>query len=376
MSKGNLIIIHFQPLELYPPIQNLISVLEKKEFSKKTTIISTYQSEFVNFGSRLSESNQIFRKNVHATGRILRLLKYINFYFFAFFKIIQLKPSKIIYFESISALPALLYKKMYRKTELFVHYHEYTTMNEYSSGMQIVNWNHYLEKKSFNEFKWISQTNKKRLELFHKDNPNVQSEILHILPNYPLASWSKKIITINDTIDKPSERLKLVYIGALSIEDTYIKEIIDFVSANQENYELEIFSLKIDKELNEYLLSKNCFNIRFSRSIEYLDIPAVLKTKDIGLILYKGKTLNYIHNAPNKLFEYLSCGLDVWYPKEMEGCSEYQSEAYPKVVEVNFHKIEESLKKYSFSNESNTNQLNIFSAEEATIELLKELLND
>ncbi len=372
----NIVIIHFQPLELYPPIQNLLSVLNEQKPSKKIITITTSQRAISNYCVGLSESNQIIRVDVHSNSRIIRLIKYIYFYFFTFFKLLQFKPLKVIYFESASALPAIVYKKIFQKTELFVHYHEYTTLDEYSSGMQIVKWNHYFEKKTFNEFKWISQTNKKRIELFHRDNPKVQNEILHCLPNYPLASWINKRITFNDTIDEPSERLKLVYIGALSLEDTYVKEIIDFVYTNNKFYDLEIFSFQIEDQLNTYLLSKNCSNITFSGSIEYMAIPEVLKTKDIGLILYKGKTLNYIHNAPNKLFEYLTCGLDVWYPKEMVGCNEYQTEANPKVFEVDFNEIEESLKKYTFSNKGNTHQLNKYSAQEASMELIKELLND
>lgn len=372
----NIVIIHFQPLELYPPIQNLLSVLNEQKHSKKIITITTSQNAISNFGSGLTQSCQIIRLNVHSKRRVIRLIKYFSFYLFTFIKLLQFKPSKIIYFESISALPALLYKKMSQKTELFVHYHEYTTLNEYASGMQIVEWIHYFEKKSFNKYHWISHTNKKRMELFHKDYSNIQSEILHCLPNYPLASWSNKGFPFNDTIDESSERLKLVYIGALSIEDTYIKEIIDFVSMNKRSYDLEIFSFQIEDQLREYLSSKNCSNIKFSGSIEYMAIPEVLKTKDVGLILYKGKTLNYIHNAPNKLFEYLTCGLDVLYPKEMVGCSEYQTADNPKVVEVDFNKIQESLEKYKFSNKSNIHQLNIYSAEEALTELIKELLND
>jgi hypothetical protein len=369
----NIVIIHFQPLELYPPIQNLLSVLNEQKHSKKIITITTSQSAISNFGFGLSESNQIIRVDVHSKSRIIRLIKYIQFYFFTFFKLLQLKPLKVIYFESISALPAILYKKMFQKTELFVHYHEYTTLNEYSNGMQIVKWNQNFEKKSFNKYHWISHTNKKRIELFHKDYPNIQSEILHCLPNYPLASWSNKRFPFNDTKDESSERLKLVYIGALSINDTYAKEIIDFVSVNNNRYELEIFSFQIEDQLNAYLMSKNCSNIKFSGFIEYMNIPDVLKSKDIGLILYKGKTLNYVHNAPNKLFEYLTCGLDVWFPEEMVGCFEYASDNLPKVLKVDFSNIVESIKSYSYSSVNRPNSNIRFSAEQAAELLIENL---
>ena len=93
----NIVIIHFQPLELYPPIQNLLSVLNEQKHSKKIITITTSQSAISNFGFGLSESNQIIRVDVHSKSRIIRLIKYIQFYFFTFFKLLQLlleKPLK------------------------------------------------------------------------------------------------------------------------------------------------------------------------------------------------------------------------------------------------------------------------------------------
>jgi hypothetical protein len=60
----------------------------------------------------------------------------------------------------------------------------------------------------------------------------------------------------------------------------------------------------------------------------------------IGIILHKGDTLNYVHNAPNKLFEYLVCGLDVWFPNEMQGVYPYErNDAFPKVISVDFTRM-------------------------------------
>jgi hypothetical protein len=33
--------------------------------------------------------------------------------------------------------------------------------------------------------------------------------------------------------------------------------------------------------------------------------------------LYKGHIPNYIYNVPNKVYEYLACGLQVWYSKDL-----------------------------------------------------------
>ena len=50
--------------------------------------------------------------------------------------------------------------------------------------------------------------------------------------------------------------------------------------------------------------------------------------------------MNYVYNAPNKLFEYLACGLDVWFPDVMTGSVPYVTElTYPKVIAVNFTEL-------------------------------------
>ena len=94
---------------------------------------------------------------------------------------------------------------------------------------------------------------------------------------------------------------------------------------------------------------------------------------NIGVILYKCKTLNQRFAAPNKLFEYLACGLDVWFPAEMEGCFEYASDAIPRVLKVDFNNIYDSIKSYSYSHENRTNTNFQFSAEQASKPLIEKL---
>lgn len=51
--------------------------------------------------------------------------------------------------------------------------------------------------------------------------------------------------------------------------------------------------------------------------IDYYELPKELIKYDIGLVLYKGHIPNYIYNVPNKVYEYLACGLQVWYSKDL-----------------------------------------------------------
>jgi hypothetical protein len=376
MSRDNIVIIHFFPIELYPPIQNILRVMEDLKSTIKITIITCSQKKVSNFNVNSSNRIQIIRRDVDSKKRIIRLLNYLNFYFFSLLKLLQLRPSKVLYFETISSFPALFYKILFPKTRLFVHYHEYTSINEFSDGMKIVKLAHKLEYNLISKFYWISHTNNKRINLFKSDYPKVNSDILYCLPNYPTVLWNKGIIESKDKLKRFDNRLKLVYIGALSFVDTYIKEIIDFVDKQSSYYDLEIYSFHIEDDLKEYIRSKNRTYIKYNGHIEYKDIPTLLKSKDIGLILYKGNTLNFIHNAPNKLFEYLVCGLDVWFPKEMEGCKEYSTNYNPKVIEIDFLNIENSLRNYIFSDQNRSSFLSKYTAEEVVGELFEKLFID
>ena len=83
---------------------------------------------------------------------------------------------------------------------------------------------------------------------------------------------------------------------------------------------------------------KNKYGRYYIRKIFRFGYPhLILKNYDIGVILYKGHISNYVYNAPNKLFEYLACGLDVWLPKKMTGSLEYVTVAtFPKILALDF----------------------------------------
>ena len=129
------------------------------------------------------------------------------------------------------------------------------------------------------------------------------------------------------------------------------------------------------KTLSNTFLNLNVGSIRlFDSGVAYQNIPDVLEKYHIGIILHKGDTLNYIYNAPNKLFEYLKCGLDVWFPNEMHGIYPFEREdALPKIVKTDF----QNLKDFDFEKAIEVNGLPWkpfdFCYEQIFPELLREL---
>ena len=127
--------------------------------------------------------------------------------------------------------------------------------------------------------------------------------------------------------------------GSLSRADTFIEEAVGWIkSLERGTASLDIFSYHQDPETHFWLHSVADDRIRFhEQGVPYGELPDLLRNFHFGLILYKGNTLNYVHNASNKLFEYLACGLDVLYPKQMLGVKPFAaSNSRPRVLECDF----------------------------------------
>lgn len=331
-------IIHFGPLELYPPAQNFLRFINDQKLNQKLVVFTTANSYKVLSRFQVPNSNiQIIRlgwsgNKLHS---LYRYLNYVYFYTLTFLLLLFFRPKRVLYYETISSFPALLYRWLWGKTvKLYVHYHEYTTPGEYRSGMRLTRWFHKLEKKFLTSANWVSHTNNYRMQLFLNDIKPKTVSRPEILPNYPSKSWQQSKLA---EIKIP---YKIVYAGALSLDTMYTREFARWISCQKGNLVWHIYSYNITPEAKHFLSELDAENIRLFDGIDYVQLPAVLHLYNAGVILYKGLTPNYVYNAPNKLFEYLSCNLDVWYPEEMVGIDSYRSfNNYPKVVSVDFTKI-------------------------------------
>ncbi len=102
----------------------------------------------------------------------------------------------------------------------------------------------------------------------------------------------------------------------------------------------DIYSFSYDNDFLKFYEDLNCKYINLKGQFPYLEFPVKISQYDIGVIFYKGANLNFIYNAPNKLFEYFSIGLDIWVPKEMTGCQPYIIlNSYPKITMVDFNNL-------------------------------------
>jgi hypothetical protein len=363
-------IIHFQPLEMYPPVMNFVSLLAGR--GMQVEIVSTVctVSEYEVFDPR---DNNIrirrygaFRVNMNVFSKVLN---YSIFYLRSFINAVWIKPHKILYYETLSALPVYYYKRYFnRSVDVLIHYHEYTSPGEYLNGMALVKRIHSNEKFLYKNCSWISHTNNERMERFLEDEKISDRQVAKVWPNYPPASWSR---SSSKFIGIP---VRFVYVGALSFDTMYIAEFVQWISLAGNGSTLDIYTTNMPESSRKKLAELGGSNVRLMGGVDYEEIPSVLSSYDIGLVLYKGHIPNYVYNAPNKLFEYLTCGLDVWFPSVMVGCKKFITDkVYPKVVEVDFERLDCLELESMISREGFKFEPSPFTAEKACAEVLTEL---
>jgi hypothetical protein len=331
-----LAIVHSSPIEMYPPVMNLIRYFATSgrwAITVHTTENTFSLPEFVADGV-----NVIRRESPSIANRARATSRYLAFHFSTSAQLILGDPDVVLYFEPQSSFPVAM-SRMFRRFKLFIHHHEYHAPGEFRNrGMRLPRLFHKLEQAYlFPRARWISHTNLERLHLFLKDNPSAKSTSGRVLPNLPPANWLGA--RSNAWTDAPSPPLRLVYVGSVSKADTHIDDLIHWIRRQPPNsVSLDVFAYNTDAATRAFLERESYGPVRFrSSGVAYDDLPEVLSRYHTGAILYRANSLNYKHNASNKLFEYLAAGLDVIYPSAMLGVKQYSRlDRNPRVIEVDF----------------------------------------
>ncbi|MFC1688469.1 hypothetical protein ACFL07_02265 [Pseudomonadota bacterium] len=334
--------LHNLPLEYYPPASNFLDLAgQSKEAEVRvfTTHNRKQRKDYEGEAIKITRSNpsdpQAFAPWRLRVALWWHLRTAISLLFF--------RPEAIIYVEPHSAIAAYLYCRFFRgSARLFIHHHEFYELEDYDRpGMRMPRLGNHLERNYlFQRAVWISQTNSDRLRLARQDNPDISSAVWNILPNYPPQTWAEHAtVRLQQAVRSP---MRLIYVGAASFEDTYIEEIVRWVAAFPEQVELHVCGYNVAPDVWDWLAKEQFSNVSYdARGYVYEELPTVLENFDIGLVLYKGNTTNFIYNVPNKVFEYLQCGLDVWYPMEMAGIRNFRFQNPGALYELNFADLSE-----------------------------------
>lgn len=336
-----LAVVQQLPLEYYPPVTNLLAFLgESGDFEVRVFSVANTRGRpaWTRKGVRITT----LPSPLPGDSALKRLFLQLRFVGSTWAGLLRFRPEAILYFEPHSALPVFCHHlSLFRRTRIFVHHHEYYEPQEFDRpGMRLPKLAHWCERTLlFADAEWISQTNEQRRELFLEDHPAIDPGKVRVMPNYPPRSWEA---TENRAWKDDAAPLRLVYIGSLSREDTYIEPLVEWVNATEHPVTLDIFGYNVSDSTRAWLESRAGDRVAFDpRGILYEDLPERIADYHAGVILYRGNTTNFVWNAPNKLFEYLACGLDAWYPPVMKGIAPYgDASTAPRILEVDFDRLD------------------------------------
>jgi hypothetical protein len=332
-----LAILHFSPIERYPPVINWLNFLaDQKNAGFGVRVFTLQAGNGVKPFAPPAANIQIARPGKAGKKGVFAYLNYGIFHVRTLLQLIKWRPDTVLYYETLSSFPALFYKKFInQRSSLFIHYHEYASPKEYREGMVLAKWFHRLEKKVYPLAAGISHTNGERIALFKNDLEGIMLPSLYVLPNYPPASW--RSASQQRALTPGPAKIKIIYVGAISLDTMYTRELAQWVAQQDGKVIWDIYSDNFTPEARTYLESFDKNLIRFRNGVDYDTLPGILPGYDIGVILYNGHIPNYVYNAPNKLFEYMACGLDIWFPDVMLGCYPFVTAGiYPKTVAVDF----------------------------------------
>lgn len=322
-------LIHFQPLEQYPPVMNCIRDLEKT----KVTELKIFTTHTKN--NWFSSTYLIYRLGNYTSSKWARYWTYLLFNLTCLLFLCVYRPKKVLYYETYSAWPVYWYKKLFPSVLVFIHFHEYVSEKKKVSSAYY-KYLLYKETTLLTKAIWISHTNDDRMRFFQQDYPIVRKEQCHILPNYPPDDWVIRAQQIRAN-RQVSAIKRMVYVGALGLDSTYIKELALWIEDQKGTYTLDIYSSNIDKDVLIFLHNLKSSYILIHKEILYFELPEQLATYDIGLVLYKGHIPNYVYNVPNKVYEYLACGLEVWYSEELYSTNTFkQKYDIQQLISINF----------------------------------------
>lgn len=299
-------ILHFNIIEKYPPVMNFIFDSLEENPNNKIIVLTTQNT--TSFITPKFPNTKIYRFGTISSSPVKRYASYVLFNLMSSILLLIYRIDKTTVFETLSIFPLWISSIFFNSYKGHIHFHEYISEQERSESSLYLKFLFKLEDQLLKKYT-CSQTNEDRKQLFLIDKPFLQSEMVDIRPNMPPKSWwdqygkFKKLST--------DKRFRLVYVGACDHKTMYIKEVLDWINIYQDVFELTIFSQELEKETENLILSYNCKSIKLLRPIDYYDLPQVLINFDIGLVLYNGHIPNHVYSVPNKVHEYLSCGLQV-----------------------------------------------------------------
>ncbi|HKY98874.1 MAG TPA: hypothetical protein VJL35_13525 [Gemmatimonadaceae bacterium] len=318
--------VHILPLEYYPPATNSLEIMSQRpEWTVRAWSSPNHRGLPTWTHPRVAVTRHVYTQN--KLSAVQRLLGYLLWHLRTAGELAAFKPDVIISIEPHSAIAIWMYFNVFRcAARLFIHHHELYVPEDFeAAGMRLVRIAARLEKNDlFSRAEWISETNRDRLNLLAV-NAGIDPDKGRVLPNYPQLEWIQRAATRTPS---HSDRVRIIYLGSASLEHSFIEEFAHWIAVHPDVLSLDVIGNNIAEDAWAALEKIGASNISLnSHGISYHRLPETLGSYDIGVILYRGLTKNFVYNVPNKAIEYLAAGLDVWYPVQMLSMKTFAEES-------------------------------------------------
>jgi glycosyltransferase involved in cell wall biosynthesis len=219
-------------------------------------------------------------------------------------------PSNIIYTNDFQVLAIFFFlKKFYPSSKGKIIYHQYELIEEQLLGKISALLYKYVLKNG-NQIDCAIFPEINRLNYF-ADRSTLKAKDALLFPNTCLV-YKETNIQSEYLKEIPKNHFVVLHVGSVGGKQHYFNNFIRAIKeiTNEEDISF-VFLGRTTNEIKELIAKETLKNTYFIDAIPHEDLASVYNRTSLGVILYKGTSLNYEFCAPNKLYEFWSNGIPV-----------------------------------------------------------------
>ena len=293
----DLCVVHFLPIAKYPPLHYLIHFLGQQAGIQCTIVCSGKKEDFQFAYANVSvhfvdgQPTSSVNKKIRFWSTVKKKLRGRSF------------DACLGYGDEFSGLIATTMSCKWRG----LHLHELPPSlhlgNKFLSRSQRLEI--FALRQRLKRFHWISQVTPERASLF-AERFGASSDNLF---NFPPKSFAMD----REPLKPKDGTLRVLYVGSCNAHSIHVEALHDLSDLPG----ISVSVLPTNRiGLDEVKANKK---IQILHPCPYHELPEILAGYDVGMVLYKGASDNMRLGVPNKVVEYVSCGLFALYVSSIEG---------------------------------------------------------
>jgi glycosyltransferase involved in cell wall biosynthesis len=270
----------------------------------------------VSAGLEVTVAARVLPTSVPVTGRPYRVVRFklpflkgmlfyasynLRLFFYLLFKKLDAITS-----NDLDTLPACRLVSLIRRKPIVYDSHEYyTQVPELVNRPSVRHFWEVVEKYCFKGLKNVSTVCLSIANVYQRQ----YGVKVHVVRNVPMRMQQVEDSQVNIQV-KPDEKV-IIYQGALNL-GRGIENIIDAMQYIDNVKFIIAGGGDIENDLRERVQQKNLTDkILFTGRLPFLQLRNYTLKADLGVSLEENLGLNYYFSLPNKLFDYIQCGVPV-----------------------------------------------------------------